>query len=394
MWKNSLIKILSVAFLLLFLSAAILPAAHAEKQEVYKFGTLMPMTGGAAWIGESFLQGIDLALDEINSKGGVDGIKLEAIKEDHKGNPKDGSNAMNKLATLDKVPFVISSFTAVTLAAQPMAATNKVLLINIGGTSTQLLNKPFLYNNQVMVHQVLPPAADYWWSKGCRKLATVVKNDAFGQGVRDVFVESWKKLGGEVVANELYSEGATDFSAQLSKIRLKKPDVIACSLVGATGVALMKQMREIGIKVPVNDTPGDMPSLEKMGEAAQGIVFVACSVDPDTKSPFARHYVNLYRKTFNKEPVDWLPANGYETVYILAELIKRVKKAGGNYNDGTELLDALEKDPEFPTVYDTKLLFLKDHGVLKKITFRATKFHEGKLETEVVKIVTVDEVPH
>lgn len=394
MRNKSLVNVSSVVFLILFVSALLRPAAHAQKQDVYKFGSLMPMTGGGAWVGTSFLQGIDLAVNEINGRGGVDGIKLEAVKEDHKGNPKDGSNAMAKLATLDKVPFVISSFTAVTLAAQPIAAANKVLLINIGGTSTQLLNKPYLYNDQVMVHQVLPPAADYWWSFGYRRLATVVTNDAFGQGVRDEFVKSWKKLGGEVVAGELFGEGATDFSAQLSKIRVAKPDVIASSLVGSTGVALMKQMRELGIKAPVSDTPGDIPTLEKMGEAAQGIVYVACSVDPDTKSPFARGYVDLYRKTFKKEPVDWLPANGYEAVYILAELIKRVKSAGGNYHEGTELLKALEKQPEFPSVYDTRLYFLKDHGVLKQITFRAAKFMAGKLRTDVVKVIPIEEIPH
>lgn len=394
MWKDGSIKILFGISLLLLLSTVALPVVHAQKQDVYKFGTLMPMTGGAAWIGTLFLEGIDLAVNEINARGGVDGIKLEVVKEDHKGNPKDGSNAMAKLATLDKVPFVISSFTAVTLAAQPISAANKVLLVNTGGTSTQLLNKPFLYNNQVMTHQVLPPAANYFWSLGCRKLATVVTNDAFGQGVRDVMVDSWKKLGGEVVAGELFAEGATDFSAQLSKIRVTKADVIASSLVGSTGVALMKQMRELGIKQPVIDTPGDIPGMIKMGEAANQIMFAASYVDPDTKSPFARRYVDLYRRTYKKEPEAWNPATCYETVHILAELIKRVKNAGGNYRDGAELVKALEKNPEFPTVFDTKLIFLKDHGVLKQITLREGKFRDGKLTIDVMKMIPIEAIPH
>jgi branched-chain amino acid transport system substrate-binding protein len=337
---------------------------------------------------------LDMAVDEINSKGGIDGIMLRNIKEDHKANPKDGANAATKLITLDKVPYIISSFTGPNLAAQPIAAANKVLLINIGGVGSQLLNKPYLYNTQVLTAYSMPPMVDYFWELGLRKLATIVSNNAMGIDVRKDFVASWEKKGGKVVANELYAEGATDFSAQLSKIKSANPDCVLTSLQGLTTAAVIVQMRELGLMQPVADTPGDIPSMRKIGKPAEGLLFAGSAVNPDTKSPFGRQYVDAYRKRYNKEPVDWMPANAYEGVYTLVELIKRVKKEGGDIYSGEKLLNALEKDPKFPSTYDTIMLFLPNHGVLKQITIKKAVFREGKIEFETVKVVPVEKIPH
>jgi|GEM_PF-278072 len=393
MRKNGLTNLLFVISLLLILLAVFPLAAYAQKEKVYKFGTLFPMTGPAAWIGVEFLEGIDLAVDEINAKGGVEGLKLEVIKEDHKANPKDGANAMAKLATLDKVPFVISSFTAITLAAQPYAVENKVLIINIGGTGSDLLKKPFLYNNQIIGAYGLPPLVDYFWAQGHRKLATIVTNDAFGLGTRKDFITRWEQIGGKVVADELFPEGATDFSVQLAKVKAAKPDCIATSLVGATGAALMKQMRDLGIKLPVADTPGDIAGMRKIGVAADNLFIAGLTVDPATTNTFAKEYMRIFRERYKKDPAWlWQQPNSYETVYILAELIKRVKKAGGNIYSGEQLLNALEKKPEFPTVYDTTLRFLPDHAVLKAMKVTKASYREGKLEFEIVKTISIEEM--
>jgi branched-chain amino acid transport system substrate-binding protein len=95
MRKNGLINFIFIIALPLFLLAVFLPEAYAQKE--YKFGTLFPLTGRAAWIGDHFLEGINLAVEEINSKGGFDGMILRAVNEDHKANPKDGANAATKL---------------------------------------------------------------------------------------------------------------------------------------------------------------------------------------------------------------------------------------------------------------------------------------------------------
>jgi branched-chain amino acid transport system substrate-binding protein len=292
---------------------------------------------------------------------------------------------------LDKVPYIISSFTAVTLAAQPIAAANKVLILNIGGTGSQLLNKPFLYNGVIIGAYGLPPLVDYFWEMGYRKVGILVVNDAWGLDTRKDFLERWEKLGGKVVANELFAEGATDFSAQIAKIKAGKPDCIMSTLVGATGASLVKQMRELGIDLPIGDTPGDPSALEKVGQHADGVVIAGSTIDLDTKSPFARNFVDRFRKKYGKDPI-WISGNAYEAVYILNELIKRVKEEARDYYSGEELLKSLEKNLEFPTIYDTKLLFLKDHGVLKQITVKKAKIGEGRIKFVTVKVVPVEKI--
>src|SRR5438309_2333994 len=105
-------------------AASAAPARAQSTPKTYTFGGMFPMTGGAAEIGQDFVRGMNLAVDEINARGGVDGWQLKAIVVDHKGNAAGGVQAMNQLVNLEKVPYVLSSFAGVTLAAQPIAAQN------------------------------------------------------------------------------------------------------------------------------------------------------------------------------------------------------------------------------------------------------------------------------
>ena len=394
--KKFLINSIASAFFVFFLILGLFfnfakPTLAQNSKEVYEFGTLLPMTGPAAWVGEQFLTGVTLAVEEVNGKGGFEGITLKAVVEDHKASPKEGANAMMKLASVEKVPYVISSFTAVTLASQPIAAKNKVLVINVGGTGTELLNKPFLYNNQIIGDYGLPPLADYFWSNGYRKVATMLINNAWGHGTRKSFVDYWKKLGGTVTTNELFGEGATDFTAQIAKVKASKPDFLLTSMTGMTGAALLKQIRELGINLPIADTPGDPFMYRKVGAAADGVVSVSASIDPNTKTPFARNFLDGYRKKYNVDPI-WNSANCYESVYILKELISRVKKVGEDYHNGENLMNALLENPNFPTVFDTNLRFTEDHAVLKATSISEAKFRDGKVTIEEVRKISFEEM--
>ena len=116
-------------------------------------------------------------------------MTLEANVQDHKASAQGGVAAMNQLVNIARVPYVISSFSSPTLASQPIAEQNKVLLVNSGGTDLSLLNKPYLYNNQVMSHNLVPPLARFAWDNGHRRAAMLSNNDAYGDGNRKVFRE-------------------------------------------------------------------------------------------------------------------------------------------------------------------------------------------------------------
>lgn len=110
--------------LAMLLSFGITAARAADK--TFSFGALFPLTGPASEIGEIFVRGLDMAVADINAKGGAAGWTLKPIVLDHKGTAQGGVMAMNQLANLYHVPYVISSFAAVDLASQPIAAQNQI----------------------------------------------------------------------------------------------------------------------------------------------------------------------------------------------------------------------------------------------------------------------------
>jgi branched-chain amino acid transport system substrate-binding protein len=359
-------------------------------EEISKFGINLPYTGDGAWVGESFNRGIDLALDEINAKGGIDGIKLQAIKEDSKGLPREGATSMIKLATLDKVPFVISTFAAVTLACQPIAAENKVLMIEVGASSSDLLNKPFLYATSVSNVYMMSCFGTWLWEKGYRKAATLVLSDSHGRDTAATFTKKWSQLGGTTVAQEEYGTGDVNFSAQIAKVKAVNPDVVMGCARGKSSALLIKQMRELGLIPKALHTNGkwEPGALNEAREASIGVLAIDFMLDPEAR--YARDFVEAYRQRYAKDP-SWQEANGYEAIYILAELTKRVKAKGGNYHSGEQLRDALEGKREFSSVYAEKIKFGDDHSVLKPIWIVETiAFNPHKYKT--LKVFSAEEM--
>ena len=120
----------------LFLVFALLISGCIKKEpETYKVGAILPLSGSGANYGKWEKQGVDLAVDEINQAGGINGKKIEIIFEDSKSLPKDGVSAMNKLSSVDKVPVAIAGISSVVLACAPVADQYKVVLLNSGGVS-------------------------------------------------------------------------------------------------------------------------------------------------------------------------------------------------------------------------------------------------------------------
>src|SRR2546426_6330378 len=112
----------------------------AKDPKTYKIGAILAMSGQASFYGTVMSQGIKQAVEEINAKGGVNGIPLEAVIEDHRsGNAQEAVSAMNRLITIHGVKLVMTSFTAPTQAIAPIADQHQILLVNGGGGSNSLV---------------------------------------------------------------------------------------------------------------------------------------------------------------------------------------------------------------------------------------------------------------
>lgn len=351
--------------------------------KTFTFGAMFPLSGPAAEIGAEFKRGLDMALDDVNAKG-VDGWQLKAIIVDHKGTALGGAQAMNQLVNLDKVPFVLTTFTGVALTAQPIAAQNGVVLMNVGGTSNNLLDKPWLYNDQVMGDALNLPLAQYSYEKGARNAALLTSEDAYGKDDGTAFTTAFTKLGGKVVASETFPLTTTDFTAQLTKIRAANPDVLYVVAVGDTQGLLVKQARALDIKAKI---VGPLPTNGLMsvgGRAAEGFVGSGIAVDPATKDPAAKAFLAAFRSKYGSVP-EWDAGTPYEAVHFLAGLIHSVTRSGGDPRSGAALLKALQANPTFQNYLSGgQVRLLADHGSIRALQLQQVK--NGKFVT--IKVVT------
>ena len=342
--------------------------------EVYKLGAILAMTGPGAYYGRVMSRGALLAIEEINVTGGIDGIKLELVIEDHKsGQPKEGVNAINKLVSIDKVPFILTSYSAPTLAAYPIAAEHKVLMLNGGGWSPDLVGKAYLVNNRMVgsyLGQVITEHA--FRNRGARKLAMIYRNDPSGITVRDQVRPVWEKLGGSIVAMEVHELGATDYTAQLAKIKAARPDVVATWSYGKDLGFIIKQAKDIGITVPLVGIDWTPDGQAVAGGAMEGYEYASDYLDLDSKAEWTARFIQDYRKKHG-EPPDFYAANYYEGVYVLAELIREIKQKGRDPRSGVQLREALLAKRKFPSVYGGSITFNDDGTSAKPVAIFEVK---------------------
>ncbi|MBI4590778.1 MAG: ABC transporter substrate-binding protein [Candidatus Rokubacteria bacterium] len=366
----------SLVALLSLIAMTVVPARAADPKS-YKIGTILAMTGAGAFYGKVMSQGAQLAMEELNARGGVDGVKFELVVEDHKsGQPKEAVSAINKLVNIDRVPFVLTSYSSPTLAILPIANEHKVMLLNGGGVSPKLVNaSPFLFHNRVLANYQALGVVERAKERGFKKMAMLHWNDDAGNGVRDFIVPIWKKMGGAVVADEAHPVGATDFTTQIAKIKQTQPDLLAMWTWGKDLGIAVKQARDLGFTAPIMGIDYTPDAAKIAGAAIEGQEYVTDYFNPQGDEKWTRDFSAAYRKKYGEEP-EIYAANYYEGVYILAELIRAAKKKGGDYWNGQRLKAALTEIRKFPSVYGGTVDFQEDGTSLKRVALFEVK--DGK----------------
>src|SRR5260370_29569411 len=256
----------------LALAGGVVAQSAAGDPKVYKIGAILAMSGQASWYGTVMSQGIKQAVEEINAKGGVNGIPLEAVIDDHKsGNAQEGVSAMNRLLSIHGAKIVLTSFSAPTQAIAPLADQNQVLLLNGGGVSNNLVGaSKYIFHNRSLAGDLGRAAAQHAQSLGAKRMAVLHwKNDAGDNIVRAV-QPMWEKGGGSIVAVAAVPQGATHMDTQIAKVRASNPDSGArWMFTPEVGIAV-KRLRELGMNQPligVEYTANDAKIAREHGEA-------------------------------------------------------------------------------------------------------------------------------
>jgi branched-chain amino acid transport system substrate-binding protein len=343
------------------------------------------LSGRTSSFGQSTKNGVEMAADEINKAGGVNGRQIQIITEDDQGEPNKAATVVTKLINQDKVVALLGEVASSnSLAAAPKAQEAKVPMISPSSTNpavTQVGDYIFRvcfidpFQGEVMAKF----AANNLKAKRAAILYDF--NSDYSRGLQQFFKRSFESNGGQVVTEQSYTQGDRDFSGQLTAIRSANPDVIYVpGYYGEVGV-IANQTKQLGIRAPLLGGDGwDAPQLWQLGGAALDGDFISNHYSVDDPSPAIQKFVNDYRSRFNVLP-DALAALGYDSMKVLADAIKR---AGGTEN--AKLRDAIAQTKEFPGVtglisIDGDRNAVKPAVVLKlqnsKFVYETTIYPEG-----------------
>ena len=307
-----------------FLALGVLACRGDE--DPYRIGVMESLTGAGETYGTVANRAKQMAADEINEAGGINGRKLELVVEDSQCTAKDAIAAYNKLTDVDGVKIILgTSCSGAMLGAAPLAEADGVILFS-GLASNPDIAKAgdYIFRTQISDIQVGIDTGNTLWADGIRKLATITEATDYAEGVRRTSVAQFEKRGGRVVAEERYGSDVTDFRTQLSKLFEAEPDALHLAPQSEFSAgAIIKQARELGYEGPIyaETISVGTTALEIAGDAATGMKAITADLDPNNEK--AQEVLANFKERYNYVTLPWHLGSAYDDVYIAAECLKK-----------------------------------------------------------------------
>ncbi|MCM2316043.1 MAG: ABC transporter substrate-binding protein [Thermoanaerobaculia bacterium] len=351
-------------------------AGGAPAADEIAIGHLASMTGGQATFGQQTDQGIKLALEEINAKGGVKGRKVRVITEDTQSKQEEAANAASKLISRDNVTAILGEIASSnSLAAGPIAQLAKIPMISPGSTNPAVTEKgDYIFRICFIDPYQGEALANYVANTMKLKRAAILRDvrSDYSMGLSDYFKNTFEKLGGKIVVDSSYSQGDSDFKSQLTTIKGAKPEVIFVPGYYTEIGQIAVQARDLGITVPLVGGDGwESPKLIEIGGKSLEGSFYSNHYHVDDPSPAVRDFVVAYQKKYGTTP-DAMAALGYDSMKFLAAAMERAPSL-----DGPALRDEIAKSAGFQGVTGTITLGPDRNPLNKKLVVLEIK--DGKL---------------
>ena len=308
------------------LALLVVIACGGGEPETYRIGVMESLTGAGETYGTVAWQSKQMALDEINSAGGINGRMLELVVEDSKCSAQDAITAYNKLTNVDGVKIILgTSCSGAMLGVAPLAEEDGVVLFSGLASNPDIADAgDYIFRTQISDIEVGINTGNTLWSDGIRKLATITEETDYAEGVRRTSVAQFEKNGGEVVAAERFATDVTDFRTQLTKLFAADPDAlhIAPQSEFAAG-AIVKQARELGYQGPIYGETVSVGTTAQdiAGDAATGMKAITAAPDPTNAK--SREVLANFRERYEYITLPWHLGSAYDNVYIAAECLRQ-----------------------------------------------------------------------
>lgn len=339
-------KLMHLTILILLVGTIFAPATGCRPKgpEVYKIGIFSPTTGFAAADGTSALHAAQLAVKFINEAGGVRGKKLELVHYDDAAKPDQAVSVAHKLIEQDKVIAGVSgSYSGATRAAAGVFQEAGIPMISayavhpdITKTGDKIFRVGCLGTVEGKVGGALVVE-----KLGAKRIAILTIDNDFGHALTEGFKSYLEGKDVEIVFEDKYPLGETEFKAVLERIKEANPDALFASAYYKEAASLVRQAKEVGLKAQIVGQEGyDSPKfLELAGDAAEGVIIVT-DLNRDDEREIAQKFLTEYEKEYGL-PADMVGASAFDAVQILAWAIEK----GGPTTEG--IIKALKELKDF-----------------------------------------------
>lgn len=321
--------------------------AAASGEPIY-IGVSGPLTGQNARYGEQWKKGFDLALEEINGAGGIDGRPLQYLFEDTQSDPKQSVVVAQKFVADPRIIVELGDFSSgASMAASPIYQRGG--LVQFGFTNSHpdftSAGGDYTWSNSVTQAQASPALADYVVTDlGLDKLAVFYLNTDWGKTTYDLFAQRVQELGASIMASEAYLAEEKDFRSALTRARDAAPNGIVLISYQADGALLVQQLQQAGFTLPVAGASSlQSPDFLNLGGAAAEGVYIRGQFLPSDPDPRVKDVVDRYVAKYDETP-DFFAIHAYDTIKLIAEAIK----LGGPTREGVH--SALPQLKDVPSV--------------------------------------------
>ena len=318
-----------VPLLIVVLASSFLVGCGGKGGQEVKVGSIAPLTGPLSTYGQSHKNAVDLAVEQINEKGGLLGKQVVMVHEDSQGDPVVGVNAAQKLIEQDGVVAIVGPIPSkIGMAVAPIAEESGIPIV-VTGTSPQITpGKDFVFRScWTDDFQGVVMAKFAYEELGAATAAILydLGND-YAKSVSEIFASTFEELGGTVVAMETHPTDATDFRAQLTNIKAASPDVFFFPDFYNDASLIGRQAVELGLEAQFLGADGwDSPELDL--ETLDGAYYCSHFSKEDPRAE-TRAFIDDFTAKFGAEP-DLLAIMGYDAALVAFDAISRAGSVDG-----------------------------------------------------------------
>lgn len=307
------------------------PARLAANEKEWKVGAYLSLSGAETQFGVDTKEGIDLAVEEINAKGGAKGKPIKVIYEDDKSKPEEATNKVTQLIDRDKVIALLGEVASQRSRLGGIVANKKKIpMITPSSTNPDVTKVGEFVFRVCFTDDVQGQMGAEFVVKtlGKKKVALLyASDDLYSSGLAKEFKAAAKKLGAEIVIEKSFLKSETNFTTYITELRDAKPEIIYAPIYYTAMVPIAKQAKAAGV-------PGDMfvggdgwdaeELLKDAGDEMEGAYFTN-HYAPDVPWPNSKAFVEKYRERYKREPSS-VAAQGYDAAKLLADAIGRAKE--------------------------------------------------------------------